>query len=747
MVDTLYKEVNYSLAALLSEIELGNLGLPDIQRPFVWKNAKIRDLFDSMYRGYPVGYLLFWQNAVDNSRAIGTDTKQKFPLLMIVDGQQRLTSLYAVVKGIEIIRKTFHKEKITIAFNPIEEKFAVADAAIRRDKEYLPDISILWKPDVDSHDIVEAYLENLEASRELDKETKRSIRKAVSKVQNLTSYPMTALELSATVSEEEVSEVFVRINSKGQPLKQSDFILTLMSVFWDEGRRQLEDFCRDAQTPSRDKSSPYNVLIQPEPDQLLRVAVGLAFKRARLQYVYAILRGKDLETGKIDDERRVAQFDRLKTFQEKVLNLQHWHDFLKCIRMAGYLNDKMITSKSHLLYSYIFYLIGRIEYAIEIPVLRKAIARWFFMINLTGRYTSSPESALEFDMAQLRSVKTGEEFLQMLEKVCHEKLTNDFWSMTLPSELATSSPRSPSLFAYQAALVLLEAKVLFSDMKMVDLLNPHETPPRNIEKHHLFPKAYLKRQGITEQREMNQTANYAFLEWNDNAKIRDQGPAHYLPIMKAQISPQVLERMYEWHALPDQWEEMPYKEFLILRRERMAKIIQMGYQTLADHHLVPAFEMPSPEALVEMGETTDVEYKSTLRVNLHTDNPDPKMELACLKTLAGFINANGGTLLIGVADNGDPVGIERDKFPNEDKMNLHLINLITARMGADTMMYIHPQFDDYQEVRVFIVKCLKGRSPVFVKDGEQARFFLRTGAATNELTGTQMQNYIKHRFG
>jgi uncharacterized protein with ParB-like and HNH nuclease domain len=237
MSETVFKQVNYDLNSLVKYIELGEIGLPDIQRPFVWKNAKVRDLFDSMYQGYPVGYLLFWQNEFsDDAHVIGTDTKQKPPRLLIVDGQQRLTSLYAVVKKIPVVRENYEGELIHIAFNPLLEKLEVADAAIRRDNSYIPDISILWSKETDLFEIVDGYLSELKGSREISIDEEKQIKKAISKLQSLLSFPFTALELSTNISEEDVADVFVRINSKGTPLNQADFILTLMSVFWDEGR-------------------------------------------------------------------------------------------------------------------------------------------------------------------------------------------------------------------------------------------------------------------------------------------------------------------------------------------------------------------------------------------------------------------------------------------------------------------------------------------------------------------------------
>ncbi len=164
MAETYFKEVHLNLNSLVNFIEIGDIGLPDIQRPFVWKNAKVRDLFDSMYRGYPVGYLLFWQNAfTDDSKVIGTDVKQKSSRLLIVDGQQRLTSLYAVVKGIPVVREGYSTETIEIAFNPLMEKFEVADAAIRKDKAYIPNISVLWSESSDIFEVVDEYLTKLES--------------------------------------------------------------------------------------------------------------------------------------------------------------------------------------------------------------------------------------------------------------------------------------------------------------------------------------------------------------------------------------------------------------------------------------------------------------------------------------------------------------------------------------------------------------------------------------------------------
>lgn len=749
MSETVFKQVNYTLSSLVDSIEIGNIGLPDIQRPFIWKNVKVRDLFDSMYRGYPVGYLLFWQNALTGGiRTIGLDKKQKTPALLIVDGQQRLTSLYAVVKRIPVVRANNQKELIKIAFNPLQEKFEVSDAAIDRDKSYIPDISILWSKDTKITKVIRDYTEELKKTREMTEQDESTIEDAILKVQNLLSFPFTALELSPEIGEQDVADVFVRINSKGTPLNQSDFILTLMSVFWDEGRTQLEKFCGDAQQPSPKGPSPFNYFIRPEPDQLLRVCVGLGFKRARLQYVYSLLRGKDLETGLFSDERRISQFEMLKKAQEKVLNLQNWHDFMHCLHLAGFRNDKMISSKNTLLFSYIFYLMGRTEYKVEEFKLRRIIARWFFMASLTGRYTSSPESKLEFDLASFREVKDSDQFVSTLERNCELAMPEDFWAIILPNDLATSSPVSPSLFAYHASQVLLDAKALFSNHKVSYLLDPTSQGIKTaVDRHHLFPKGYLHKLGIKEQRDTNQIGNITLVEWSDNIKISDQPPSEYLPVLKARFGEEELKRMYHWHALPEAWEQMQYREFLEARRILIARVIQEAYQKL---RLERKTEVPAaPLSIAQMvlnGESSYIEFKSALRMNLHTGTRDPKIELAILRTIAGFLNTHGGTLMIGIADDGTALGIGADGFENEDKMSLHLVNLIKDRMGPIYLPFIHMRFEDYKDNRMMVIECMETKSPVYVKDGPLERFYIRTGPSTTELSASQIQDYIKQRF-
>lgn len=753
MNTTLFKEVGYSLAHLIGNIEIGVIGLPDIQRPFVWKNAKVRDLFDSMFRGYPVGYFLFWENQVgEKTKQIGSNNHQKTPNLLIVDGQQRLTSLYAVLKGIPVVRENYETEHIEIAFRPTDGTFQVSDAAIRKDPEFLPNISDLFAETASQYRIIGDYLDQLAAHREKNgrpctPEEKKACEQSLQRLFSLVSYPFTTLQLSANIEEEQVAEVFVRINSEGKKLNQADFILTLMSVFWEDGRKQLEDFCRAAREPAKNGPSPFNHFVDPSPDELLRVSIGMAFRRARLKSAYSLLRGKDMETELFSEEQREKQFARLKEAQAHVLDLTNWHDFLGIVRQSGFTGDNLINSQTTVYYTYILFLIGRIDLKVNANTLGQVIGRWYFMASITSRYTGgSPESLMERDLAALRGVASSSDFLAWIEREITAELTPDFWSVNLPNRLDTSSATSPLLNAYLASLNLFDARALFSKKRTRDVLDPAIKSTKSaVERHHLYPKSYLGDLGFNSLRETNQIANYALVEWNDNIAISDSPPSEYFPKYWARLTPKERADQAYWHALPEGWETMEYPQFLEARRKGIAKVICDGFMRLTHGETVLP-EQDTLEARMSRGENMQTEFKSTLRVNLHTGQNDPKMEHAILKTLAAFLNSKGGTLFIGVNDTGEVIGLENDKFASEDKMALYLDDLIKDRLGASVFARIKTIFKDAGGKRFLAIECAASDQPVFLKNSQGEEFFIRAGASSPSLPASQTHEYIQQRF-
>jgi len=584
-----FKTTDYTIGRLMDDIEIGDIALPDIQRPFVWykKISKVRDLFDSIYRGYPIGYLLFWENANRSDyKNIGFDEKKrKIPQFLIIDGQQRLTALFAVMKNQEVLTPDYESKAIKIAFRPINALFKVGDAATDRDPEYIPDLSTLWSGEGDFA-IISNFISALKEKREITKEEEKTISSNIQSLININKYPLTALQIAPNLEEEIVSDIFVRINSQGVSLTQADFILTLLSVYWEEGRKEIEQFCIDSRKiPEKEtRFSSFNYLIKPDPDDMLRVLVGLTFHRAKMKDVYSIIRGRDMETEEFSEELRTQQFDKLKLNLPTILDNTNWQSFLKILIGGGYKDEELISSKSAVLYSYILYLIGKQNFNTQNHELQRIIGRWFVMSSLTGRYSSSPETAFEKDLNRIKEFNP-DGFISGLEKIIGENLTNDFWDITLVGQMETSSARSPEANAFYAALNKLGSPVLFSRKLVGDLYDPSlKIKKKRLEKHHIFPRNYLiSKYGFDKNKDkakINQIANLTFLEFEDNIEISDDKPSEYFAMVQKRFDGGEMKEMLDQHAIPENFYQLEYEDFLQERRKLMTGIIKKAFNRI-----------------------------------------------------------------------------------------------------------------------------------------------------------------------
>jgi hypothetical protein len=676
----LFNPFNGHLEQLFSYIDVGDLGLPDIQRPFVWRDAKVRDLFDSLYKGFPIGSYLLWRNSA-NGRAhqIGErDHEHKDPSLLIIDGQQRLTALYSVFRGVAVKDENYEDRIMTISFNPITEEFRVGDAATQRNPEFINNITDLFSK-VSTRTFINEYLEKLRKEKNnlnkkhlliLDKiEKKEELNKGdiellsnkiksfelfsenriiwekmglidkntieneeennetenesdieevvndglallgaeelnilkkllvkdeindeelmssrIEKLYNLKNYPFNALEIVPDLTEEQVAEIFTRINSKGTVLKQADFILTLLSVFWPEGRSQIDNFCKLAKKiPEKDKKeSPYNYIFEPTPKDLVRVTVGLGFGRGKMRDAYAILTGRDFATQKVSVPLREEQFEKFKETQEIVLDNTNWHGFLKILLGLGFKSNDLISSSNNISNAYIFYLIAKEKYNLDYKELEKNIGKWFFFSSVTSRYSSSPETQMESDLNYFKNAKSKDDFIKLLNTNIESELTNDFWEITVPNKLLVSSSTNNALRnTFFAGLIKNGVNVLFSERKVGDLFDPAlKKRKKDLEKHHIFPRNYLAQKFNLDRRQINQVANFTYLEFEDNIEISDADPKEYFTMMKKHFTEEQLQEMLSQHAVPNNFYELEYDEFLRQRRKLMADTIRKSFNKI-----------------------------------------------------------------------------------------------------------------------------------------------------------------------
>jgi hypothetical protein len=610
-VSTKFGHHPWTVQELVAGVDKGSVRLPDIQRPFVWPNAKVRDLIDSMYRGYPVGELMFWANKDgEHTKAIGHGAKTQDASMQVVDGQQRLTSLYAVVKGLEVWREDYSRERIALSFNPLTSRFEVPTPAFLRSAEWVPDITAVFQ------DPIQARYDYLDRLRKDDKRTvdsalERQVEVSMQRLAKLQDYSFQVVQIKEEVSRETVADIFVRINSEGVALSAADFILTWLSVFWEEGRSDLEVWARNSRfTPSEvtqilgEKTawSPHNPYMSFDPGQILRVSVAVGLRRAKLADAYNFLRGRDPRSREIDASKREAALADLKAGHSQALKPLHWDEFLKVLERAGFRSRDMITSKNTILYSYALWIIGRTDFGVPVDELREVMARWFFMSQITGRYTNSPETRMQEDLNRLDGLASGAEFVKVLNEQIDAAVPEDWWRVTLIDGLNTSSGGAPAYVAYIAALNILDADVLLATSKVKDWINPRRAV-KGIERHHLFPRDYLVTElGLKDNKKINQVANYALVEWSDNITISNQPPKNYWPqeVDDKNIEEKRRVRQEEWHALPDGWISLGYDEFLHQRRRLMANVIHEGFKRLTDPNYEPDLTRPDVAPTVEV---------------------------------------------------------------------------------------------------------------------------------------------------
>lgn len=586
----LFDNIPSKVADILSDVKNGRVGLPDLQRPFVWQDNKVRELLDSMMKGYPIGYIMLWASPDDyeNTVHIGKNEKiYKRPNDLVIDGQQRLTALLAAMYGVTIMDKNYKERAIRISFNPLTREFAVWTPAFEKTPEWISEISQVFAAD-EEHNISKfrkAYIKIVNEGRaknneeELTEDEEDRIEENINDLLNLGIYSLPTLKINSKANEENVADIFVRVNSGGQNLTEKNFIETLIAVYDNAVHDKINKFCADSRIPANGTS--FNQILQVDPSHLIRMSVGVGFRRARLRYVYMLLRGKNLKTGEITQNIREENLKIFKESLDMVTNLNNWHAFMNLFASAGYLKGSFVASSNAVVFSYVLYLIGKYDYKVSSVELQKIISKWIFMSTITGFYTGSTESQVEKQFADLRDVHNADEFVVYLDSVIANRFTDDYFEYSLPSELNSSSATSPAWYGYIAAINVLGTPMLFSTAPLSQYFILGTSGDKNsIDKHHIFPKNYLGKIGYNNDRDRNQIANFTYLDYATNIDISDAPPTEYVSRYRDKLGEEGYKLACKQNALPENFEQLSYPEFLIKRRILMAQIVKKAYDKL-----------------------------------------------------------------------------------------------------------------------------------------------------------------------
>lgn len=593
-----YSVNQHLIETILAWVNSGEIAIPEIQRPFVWDSSKVRDLMDSLYQGYPIGYVIAWRNPNVKLKDGSLSEGKK----VLIDGQQRVTALTAGILGQYVINKNYQRIKIKIAFNPIEERFEVQNPAILKDKVWLHDITDAFSGKISLLKLVRDYLaQNPDVDEDL-------IENSFSRLISIVKKPIGMIELAPELDIETVTEIFIRINSKGVVLSQADFAMSKIASDTENGgnelRKAIDYFCHLAIAPDFYKQIVDNDkefaktdffqkmswlktenedLYDPSYNDLIRVAFTSQFNRGRLSDLVSLLSGRNFETRSYETEIAEQSFLKLKNGVYNFINETNFKRFLMIVKSAGFISPKLIRSQNAINFAYIVYLKLK-ELGVNSVAIESYVRKWLVYSILTGRYSGSPESMFDYDIKQI----SQKQFAEYLKEKEDGELSDAFWNASLPQSLDTSVASSPYFHVFLASQVKANDRGFLSkDVLVGDLISLRG------DIHHLFPKDYLSKNGL-DRSKYNQIANYVYMQSEVNIKVGNKPPKDYFELIKTQIlddnklvsglsSEQELLDNLKMNCVPTEIMEMSiddYQDFLTLRRKLMAQKIKEYYNKL-----------------------------------------------------------------------------------------------------------------------------------------------------------------------
>lgn len=593
-----YSVTPHPIETILTWVKSGEIAIPEIQRPFVWEPTKVRNLLDSLYQGYPVGYLIAWRNPTVKLKD-GTPSAGK---RILIDGQQRVTALMAALLGRDVLTKDYETVRIRIAFHPQDEKFEVANPAIRKDVAWIEDVMAVFAPDADLIELTEDYTaKNAGADR-------KAVGKVLQKLSKIINNHVGIIDLAEDLDIETVTEIFIRVNSAGAELSQADFAMSKIAANETYNgnllRKAIDYFCHLAVAPEflariEKGDKPFanseffpamrwlkditDDIYDPKYTDMLRVAFTSEFRRGKLQDLVALLSGRNFETKQYEEAIAEESFARLKQGILQFINKTHFDRITMILRSAGFATSDLIGGQNAVNFAYILYLRGRAE---NFPPadLERLVRRWYAMSILRGRYTGSPETAFDLDIRQVEALGLA----GYANMVIEAELPESFWTGMLPQLMDTSSSNSPYFLAYQAAQVKQGDKGFLSrDITVLDLLMNRS------DVHHVYPKKHLKTQGLSRGR-YNQIGNFVLAQSEINIAIGHKAPEVYFLQLREQCSGGKrkyggitdlgeLRSNMKMSCLPESLldGEIPtYDDFLRERRKLMAQKIKTWFANL-----------------------------------------------------------------------------------------------------------------------------------------------------------------------
>lgn len=583
-----YHVDNVTIEEILGWIKQGKIGLPEMQRPFVWSTAKVRDLIDSLYNGYPIGYIVTWQNpAVGLKNDSSSNNKE-----IIIDGQQRLTALKAALSGEKVVSQQYITKRIKISFKPSTGEFNTLNSAIEKDPLWINDISDIFKSDFNSYSYVTDNAKKLGMAPE-------DLGATLQKLLAIRQSEIGDIKLGYNLSIGAVTDIFNRINSKGVSLSSADLAMSRLSADTVHGgnnlRKQIEYFVQLLNDPNLLENivkfdsdfantkefgqikwiaSEVNPIYKPRYADILHLILATSFKRGKLSDMVSLISGRDFEARNYSEEGMKANYEKMQAGATLVFNKSNFQRYLMILRDMGMRNSCKLGLVGHGVFNFgyiLFLYLHRITNLSQ-EKIASYLKRWIIMSALTGRYSGSSETITESD---LKMISRDANPINVLDEILDREMNDSFWNGTLPNMLRVQSTQASSWRIFQMSQIYGKDTAWLAKDTSTETVMLEEG---NI--HHIFPQAYLRKNGFSKG-DINQIANYVWVTQPKNLEISDKAPKDYLS------DENIIEFMSETNnrenAIPEEIVEYDfhnYSDFLNQRRRLMAKKMREFYENM-----------------------------------------------------------------------------------------------------------------------------------------------------------------------
>lgn len=707
-----------NIRQIIDKINDNQLFVPAFQREYVWKRKNVKALFESLIKKYPFGILLTWETTKPPElKGKVQHVPQMGAVKLILDGQQRITSLYMIITG--EIPPFYTQREITHEVRNLYVHLKTLELGyykptIMSNDPLWCNLTDILKGKIKPTGILKAIKENTSLNDSADE-----ILENLELIRAIQTREFVEQSIPVTASIKSAIDIFYIVNASGVTLTDAELALAQISGYWPQARELFKKKLKELS----DRGFVFNL------DFIIYVLLGILYNMG-------------------SDMKKLHGHENKDNLQEtwKILDEQVLDYVMSIMQNRAYVDHTKEINSIYALIPIIAYVFNKSDRKLDEHEIKIAL-KWFYYSQIRQRYISQLPQKLDKDLGIVSRAKNPfDELIAIIESERSLKITKD--------EFVGRGVSHP-LFNLM--------KWYFKSKKAVCLgtglgIRKNMGKKYELENDHIFAWSILRDAGYNKNNRhkyslAQEITNRALLTQEENRRKEAKKAEVYLAkVVKKYPEALALQSIPEDATL---WKLENYEKFLEVRRTMLAEQLNNFIEGLTETREEELGV--TIEDMIAAGENALTEFKTTLRWDMKEGKLNKKLEEVVLKTIAGFNNAEGGTLIMGVNDDYEAIGLEADyntlENGDKDKFELHLRNLVNKAYGIEfTTNNIAVSFPEIDDKEICVVEIKKGEKPLYAiridKNGQKVeKFYVRSGNSSQEIsTLAEINDYINSRF-